>query len=220
MRADYFEHYLRLVVAIKLLSSDVITDFMIQVAQDLLRRFVREFQDMCGIQFCSINIHVLLHLGNCVKKLGPLWAYICYEYEDLNGQLLKLIHGTRHIDTQLANSQNQFIKMIRILELLQNINIKNFCMRKKKQVRIIQQIYPHCYSVGKYKIQPITDIIRNAFDNNEITYDNFTIYQYFRLLYNNKLYVSKMYNRILQNESSIVQYYQKKGEIRFHLLFC
>lgn len=69
--------------------------------------------------------------------------------------------------------------MIRILELLQNINIKNFCMRKKKQVRIIQQIYPHCYSVGKYKIQPITDIIRNAFDNSEITYDNFTIYQYF-----------------------------------------
>jgi len=207
MRADYFEHYLRLVVAIKLLSSDVITDFMIQVAQDLLRRFVREFQDMYGIQFCSINIHVLLHLGNCVKKLGPLWAYTCYEYEDLNGQLLKLIHGTRHIDTQLANSQNQFIKMIRILELLQNINIKNFCMRKKKQVRIIQQIYPHCYSVGKYKIQPITDIIRNAFDNSEITYDNFTIYQYFRLLYNNKLYVSKMYNRILQSESSIVRYY-------------
>lgn len=72
MRADYFEHYLRLVIAIKLLSSDVITDFMIQVAQDLLRRFVREFQDMYGIQFCSINIHVLLHLGNCVKKLGPL----------------------------------------------------------------------------------------------------------------------------------------------------
>lgn len=58
MRVDYFEHYLWLVIAITILSSDQITDFMIQVSQDLLRRFVRKFQDMYGIQFCSINIHI------------------------------------------------------------------------------------------------------------------------------------------------------------------
>lgn len=82
-----------------------------QISQDLLRRFVREFQDIYGIQFCSINIHLLLHLGDCVKKLERLWAYTCYEYENLNSQLLKLINGIRHFDIQLARSQNQFIKM-------------------------------------------------------------------------------------------------------------
>lgn len=113
-------------IAITILSSDQIRDYMIQISQDLLRRFVREFQDMYEIQFCSINIHLLLHLGDCVKKLSPLWTYTCYEYEDLNGRLLKLIHGTYNIDTQLASSQNQFIKMIRIIELLPNADIKIF----------------------------------------------------------------------------------------------
>lgn len=36
MRADYFEHYLRLIIAITILSSDEITDSMIQISQDLL----------------------------------------------------------------------------------------------------------------------------------------------------------------------------------------
>lgn len=76
MRTDYFEHYLRLVIAVTILSFDNITDFMIQIAKDLLRRFVREFQDMYGIQFCSINIHLLLHLGDGVQKKKKIGAFM------------------------------------------------------------------------------------------------------------------------------------------------
>lgn len=85
-------------------------------------------------------------------------------------------------------------------------------MKKKKQVKIIQEIYPHCYTVGTYKEQRITDIVKNALDNSGILYDEFLIYHYFKLLYNNKLYVSKMYNRTLQSESSVVQFFHNNEE--------
>ena len=68
--------------------------------------------------------------------LGPLWLYTCFEYGDLNGLFLRLIHGTNHIDTQRANSQNQFISMTKQLETpeiirraIQNVQIfRNFRM--------------------------------------------------------------------------------------------
>lgn len=91
-----------LIVAATILSADEIPNMAIDVAEDLLHRFVKNFQDLYGFQFSSINVHLLLHLPNCVRNLGPLWSYSCYEYEDLNGQFLKSIHGTWHLETQMA----------------------------------------------------------------------------------------------------------------------
>lgn len=108
---------------------------MIEIVRDLLHRFVKEFQFLYGLKFCSINLHLhlLLHLPDCVRILGSLWTYTCYEYENLNGQLLKLIHGTCHIDTQIAHSQYQCIKMIRFIELPSDGDVRDFCLQKKNK---------------------------------------------------------------------------------------
>ncbi|KAK0078225.1 hypothetical protein PV326_009494 [Microctonus aethiopoides] len=126
MRADYFENYMRLMFALAILSYESISLEMIQTAQDLLHRFVREFQILYGIH-CNMGCNT------------------CYEYENINGQLLKLIHGTWHIDTQIANSQYEFIKMNRLIGLLSEGNIRNFCLRRKRQVKITEQLQERCY---------------------------------------------------------------------------
>jgi len=61
LRQDYFEHYLLLVTAITLLNSEKITPFMLNVAEDFLNKFVKEFETLYGLNFCS-NVHQLLHL--------------------------------------------------------------------------------------------------------------------------------------------------------------
>ncbi|KAK0176931.1 hypothetical protein PV328_001029 [Microctonus aethiopoides] len=99
MREKYFQPYLLLVAGIAYLSSDVVTDAMINLSYNFLHKFVREFEILYGKEFCTINIHQLLHLPTCVRNNGPLWVYTCYKYENLNGELLKLIHGSRHIDS-------------------------------------------------------------------------------------------------------------------------
>lgn len=204
MRIDYFDHYLRLLIATSILSANEVTEFQIQVAENLLHRFVREFETLYGIQFCSMNIHQLLHSGDYVRNLGPLWAYTCYEYENINGQFLKLIHGTCRIDTQVANSHTLFIKMAKLIEDLPHGAVRTFCLLRKKQVKIIEEIYPHCYSVGAYKkLEVISDRIMNILQRCGITVNNFTtIWQYFRLLKNNKLHISSMYGREIQTQSS------------------
>ncbi|CAD6238180.1 GSCOCG00012514001-RA-CDS, partial [Cotesia congregata] len=117
MRFDYFQHLLKLICGLYILSCDSIDVNMVEVARDLLNCFIRDFEQLYGLRYCSINIHLLIHLPDSVKNLGPLWAHTCYESEDLNGQLLKLLHGTWHIDSQLTRSQSQFITMARFIEL-------------------------------------------------------------------------------------------------------
>ncbi|CAD6222033.1 GSCOCG00005298001-RA-CDS [Cotesia congregata] len=126
MRPDYFQHLLKLIIGLFILSCDVISDAMIEVARDLLNCFVRNFEQLYGLRYCSINTHLLIHLPDSVRTLGPLWAHTCYESEDLNGQLLKLFHGTWHIDTQLTRSQTQFLTMTRLIDLSQNENVRHF----------------------------------------------------------------------------------------------
>ncbi|XP_026475923.1 uncharacterized protein LOC113381164, partial [Ctenocephalides felis] len=96
---QYFEHYVLLVAGISILNSNTISLYKLDVARDFLHK-VKCFEYLYGEMYCSINVHQLLHLPDCVQNLGPLWVYSCFEYEDINGQLLKLIHGTRHIDSQ------------------------------------------------------------------------------------------------------------------------
>lgn len=75
-----------------------------------------------------------------MRNLGPLWVYTCYEYEDLNGHFLRLTHGTWHLESQIAALHSQTIKTIRYIEELPEGRIRDFCLQKKRQVKIIEQI--------------------------------------------------------------------------------
>ncbi|CAG5073433.1 Protein of unknown function [Cotesia congregata] len=209
MRLDYFQHLLKLIIGLHILSCDVITYGMIEVARDLLNCFVREFEQLYGLRYCSINIHLLEHLPDSVKNLGPLWAHTCYESEDLNGQILKLFHGTWHIDTQLARSQSKFLTMTRLIDQSRNDKVRNFCSEKKLQVKIVDQISDHCYTVGNYKnlsVDELPLIVMHALHQSRLLIDNISVKQYFRLMKHKKQYVSDMYKDNLQTLSSVVQY--------------
>ena len=62
----------------------------------------------------TINIHSLLHLPETVKELGPLYVYSLFHFEDKNGYILKLIHGTQNIPFQLASavSASNFVPIL------------------------------------------------------------------------------------------------------------
>lgn len=50
----------------------------------------------------TINVHNLLHLPETVKNLGPLWAHSCFAFEAVNGELLKLFHGSQKVEKQVS----------------------------------------------------------------------------------------------------------------------
>ena len=49
----------------------------------------------------TINVHSLLHLGDNVRDLGPLWSHSCFPFENMNGIMKALFHGSQQIDKQV-----------------------------------------------------------------------------------------------------------------------
>ena len=66
------------------------------------------------------NVHLLLHLLDSVKQLGPLWTHLCFHFEDANGFILKLIHGTQSIQFQIVSA----VSMIQGLPFLARTYLK------------------------------------------------------------------------------------------------
>lgn len=46
----------------------------------------------------SASVHGLLHLPDAVRDLGPLWSHSCFPFENANGELLKLCHGSQALE--------------------------------------------------------------------------------------------------------------------------
>ena len=90
--------------AILLLTQECVMPNDIHRASVMLNYFVIMFGSMYGERYMTINIHYLLHLSSDVQSLEPLWAYSCFPFENLNGELKHMFHGSRYIDTQILNA--------------------------------------------------------------------------------------------------------------------
>ena len=102
--AQYWDYYCLLVVAISALLSESISSNQISYCSQLLNKFCAQFSTLYGERYMFINVHLLLHLPDTVRELGPLWVYSCFHFEGQNGILRNLIHGTQKVDVQLIRS--------------------------------------------------------------------------------------------------------------------
>ena len=62
-----------------------------------------------------MNLHMLLHLVDVFRSLGPLWPLSCFPFEDANGSLKKLLCGTRYVDVQIMNYVAYNLKLFIVL---------------------------------------------------------------------------------------------------------
>lgn len=117
----YFTHYSLLVVAVHIILGDSITTPMIEKAEKYLYRFYEMFSTLygnlkpkCKLKFynvllnftdengCTMNVHMVRHITECVRNWGPMWAYSCFSFESMNGQLRRLHHGTRNMNVNVS----------------------------------------------------------------------------------------------------------------------
>ena len=99
---EYFQHYLLLTEAVYILLQDSISPDQLHKSASLLNHFCVRVESLYGKRYETFNVHCLLHLVTCVENLGPLWASSCFCYEDYNGDLRKLFHGTQNVDFQIS----------------------------------------------------------------------------------------------------------------------
>lgn len=99
---EYFQHFLLLVDAVFILLQDSISPDQLSKSVSLLNHFCLRVESLYGKRYETFNVHCLLHLVTCVENLGPLWASSCFCYEDYNGDIRKLFHGTQNVEFQIS----------------------------------------------------------------------------------------------------------------------
>lgn len=155
----YMDHYLKLVSGISLLSQESIFPEQIDAAEVLLNEFVRDFQPLYSLRFMGMNIHLLLHVCEMVRDLGPLWVYACFFLEDLNGKIGKLIHGPNQVGLQVCSSASLFMSLQTKIETLHPMSIaKRFCLDLNS--------VGAAYTIAENLSEKVKIVGRSAFDLN------------------------------------------------------
>ena len=116
--SKYYKHFLLLHVAVKLLSCELWCIEDNSFANDLIRRFVVQSEQLYGKSFVSYNVHALLHAADDVIRFGPLDRYSAYRFENFYGHVSSLVKDS-------SRPLQQLVK--RIDELRKNVNLVRPC---------------------------------------------------------------------------------------------
>ncbi|KAE8752310.1 hypothetical protein FOCC_FOCC001103 [Frankliniella occidentalis] len=221
LKPHVYNHFALFVKGVALLNSSSISPSDIVTAGTLLRQFVQEFQVIYGVDNMSHNVHMCTHLDHVVRLLGPLWATSCFQFEDINGRLKNLIHGTRHVGLQIHSKLSLMTSLPLMVRQLREGPAKIYCdnLRRKYRLKVADIISPGVYCVGS-----LSDISHDyvwifaVLRERELLSPNCKIFMFDRLLKDRLLYVSANYNRG-ERDSSYCKYQVesscKSGHIKF-----
>lgn len=98
----YIDHFRLLSHSIFTLLKTEITAKELEDCESKLNRFVSLFQQYYGEINMTMNVHMLTHVVQCVKKSGPLWAQSAFAYESFNAVLLNHVNGTTDVLSQIT----------------------------------------------------------------------------------------------------------------------
>ena len=113
-------HFCLLVHGIYNLSREKISQVEVTHAEKCLLMFVENFPDLYSPRYQTMNCHQLLHIADSVRANGPLFVNNCFVFEDLNGYIIKHIHGTTGVEMQVINA----ITKMQALPTLQEIYVE------------------------------------------------------------------------------------------------
>lgn len=171
----YIQHVRRLSAAVYILLKSTILKKEVDNAEIMLHRFVKDHQFFFGKECMVMNIHLLKHLAECVRNLGPLWCHSAFPFERNNGVLLKLVRGTTDVLLQVSS---KYALLKSIVKTKENVNnSKNILLGKSVNINETSLYVLHLES------------------HQELNWSNVTLFGHKRIKLSNKIYTSSMYTR-------------------------
>ncbi|XP_011859092.1 PREDICTED: uncharacterized protein LOC105556604 isoform X2 [Vollenhovia emeryi] len=160
----YLRHVALLITAIHILLQKSVTIESIDHANELLIKFVVQFQEYFGKSSMTFNIHLLLHLSTSVKNWGPLWTHNTFPFENENRLILQMKTSPYLIAVQIARRYFFYKQVSMYFEKFPNSNrfiefcAKNFQSRLKYVCKI-----DDCVLLGLGKDYTLTLEEKNCF---------------------------------------------------------
>ncbi|XP_063425300.1 uncharacterized protein LOC134708578 [Mytilus trossulus] len=223
---EYFMHFACYVQGIYLLSSDSISPVDLQKSQSLLSYFVHMFPSLYGERYVTLNMHSLLHLTQCVKDLGPLWVYSCFPFENINGVLMELFHGTQNIELQIMYSINVVQSMSLMVKGINDQNLIHFADKmnhKNNSAKAIIGTSAASFPIGASSNITLSDTLFGKLVN-EVKFVPLKILSYKRISLRGNTLHSTAYTRVQVRNTYTIKYYDsaekqfKYGCIAYYIL--
>ena len=98
----YLKPYFLFVRSIFILLKTNITEADLQQCEVQLCEFVGQCEILYGIEAMTFNVHSVLHLSECVRTSGPLWATSTFPFESFIFDLKKKVNGPRGVLQQIS----------------------------------------------------------------------------------------------------------------------
>lgn len=98
---EHLRCWLLFVRATAMLCTRVISIHHVKVADSFLVLFCKEFEKLYGQRCCTPNMHLHLHLCDCVLDYGPIYSFWCFAFERYNGILGSYPTNSRGIEPQI-----------------------------------------------------------------------------------------------------------------------
>ena len=151
---EYLNHFALLIEGLYILLGDNISPDQLLHAKKCLNVFYMNFTQLYGKNNCTLNLHnVCRHLPIYVAKLGPLWAWSCFPFEDMNGTILESVHGTGDVCFQILWTIQAKKRLAVDSSKMKNLALKEFVEEStntKRSVKIKHEA-ANCKIVGGVK---------------------------------------------------------------------
>ena len=99
--SQHLECWRNFVCACQILSSKIISRDHIYEAHAFLKTFCQDVENLYGEEAVTINMHLHMHLKECMFDFGPISSFWVFGFERFNGYLGKYPTNNRSIEIQL-----------------------------------------------------------------------------------------------------------------------
>lgn len=87
---QFYKHWILLLSSLHILLSPFATLEELNCAELCLVQFISQIPSLYGLEHCSFNCHLLMHLTDCARNWGLLWANSAFVFQDVNSRLLQM----------------------------------------------------------------------------------------------------------------------------------
>lgn len=99
----YYNHFLCLSIAMRILTDSELCVTFNDYANSLLLWFVSNYKNIYGDKYLSYNVHNLIHLANDALTFGSLDNISCFKYENYMQKIKKKLHQCGKPLEELSN---------------------------------------------------------------------------------------------------------------------
>ena len=97
---EHYKCWLLFVRATAILSQRIVCKQDIETADMLLENFCRTVESLCGRSYCTINMHMHLHIKDNILNFGPAHATWCFSFERFNYLLESVPTNKKSVEAQ------------------------------------------------------------------------------------------------------------------------